>query len=152
MLQGHNLLLSGTGSKPRPHFLQLSADFSVLRWSWKGYVLLDEVVGLQLSRHPNYSTPCITLLLSHDDKHAQRAPLDLVCLDVRVSRHWTLGLRTLLRLQASSMHRLPPECVAFVQAAFRAADTGSAGVLGAAQLQARRRTPASAERARRTSP
>ena len=133
MLGGQDLLLSATGQKPKPHYLQLSADFSVLRWSWKGYVLMNEVAGLQLSRHPNYSTPCITLVLSHDDK-AQRAPLDLVCLDARVSRYWTLGLRTLLRLQANSMHRLPTDLVAFVQSAFRASDTTSAGLLAAPQL------------------
>ena len=50
MLGGQDLLLSSTGQKPKPHYLQLSADFSVLRWSWKGYVLMNEVAGLQLSR------------------------------------------------------------------------------------------------------
>ena len=48
MLAGSNVLIAPSGGRPRQHFLQVSDDFSVLRWSWKGYVLMHEVIGMQL--------------------------------------------------------------------------------------------------------
>ena len=78
MVNGSSVLLSSSGQKPRPHFLQLSADFSVLRWSWTGYVLLHELVGLQISRHPNYKTPCITLLMNTYCARATETPIPCV--------------------------------------------------------------------------
>ena len=131
---GCNVLLSSSGRRPQASFLQLSADLSVLRWSWNGYVLLYEVASLGVARHPDYRTPCITLhMLSHGDA-AGRKPLDIVCLELNECRQWVVGLRALLRAHSALLPAIPTELLSWHTAAFRAADVNSNGLLSAPQL------------------
>eukprot|EP00966_Prymnesium_polylepis_P229597 5312705-Prymnesium_polylepis.1 len=134
MIDGSSVLLSASGQKPRPHFLQLSADFSVLRWSWTGYVLLHELVGLQVSRHPNYKTPCITLLMNTYGLSEGRHSIDVICLEAREFRQWMTGLRVLQSVQQPNMHCLPSDLVSLVLATFHAADKDRSGMLSSSGL------------------
>ena len=106
----------------------------MLRWSWKGYVLMHEVVGLHLSRHSNFKMPSITLMMNgmSDGDFAQG--IDIICLDQSECRQWSLGLRTLIRTQPNNSRALSSELVSLVMSAFRSADAQAMSVLSVPQL------------------
>ena len=135
MATGTHLLLSvGHGQRTRPHFLQLSTRGEVLRWSWRGHALLVEVQSIHASRHPEFRTPCITLQMNAFGAPEGRRTLDLVFLDPSDYKLWMTGLQAMRRVAHHQRHGVSPELAAFVFACFRAADTDSNGLLGAAEL------------------
>ena len=129
MAAGTHLLLSTRGQRPKPAFLQLSTRGEVLRWSWRGHVLVHEIQSIHASRHPDYRTPCITLIMNtYGVAEGQRA-LDLILLDPADYRFWMTGLQAMVRSVHQLRHGFSPELVAFVLACFRAADSSSSGLL-----------------------
>ena len=83
-----------TGQRPKPAFLQLSPHGELLRWSWRGRaVLVHEILSVHASRHPDFNTPCITLMLnSYGVAEGQRA-LDIVPNEATDYRVWMTGLQ-----------------------------------------------------------
>lgn len=135
MATGTRLLLSTRGQRPKPAFLQLSTRGEVLRWSWRGRaVLVHEIQSLHASRHPDYRTPCITLIMNgYGVPDGQRA-LDLVMNEASEYRLWMTGLQAMVRAVHHQRHGFSPEFVAFVLACFRAADARSNGLLDEKEL------------------
>ena len=50
------------------------------------------------------------------------------------ARRWTLGFRTLVRIQPNNYCNLPSEQVSLIQTAYHAADTNESSTLSAAQV------------------
>ena len=127
MRKGTHLLLSTRGQRPRPHFLQLS-NWSVLRWSWRGLLLVPEIGAVTAHRHQDFGgVPCISLTMNSHGAEEGRRHIELVFLDAREYRTWMLGLQAMRRELETERRKtcLSPELVAFVFASFRGADAGS---------------------------
>ena len=135
MADGTHILLSIHGQRPRPHFLQLN-HFSVLRWSWRGTILVHEIQSLHAHRHAELRAPTIGLSMSSYGVAGSAKGAELVFLDRSEYRAWMLGLQALRRAMSAERARnaLAPEVVAFIFACFRNSDPFSTGQLTAAQL------------------
>jgi hypothetical protein len=102
-----------------------------LRLPSHSQVLVHEILSVHASRHPDFNTPCITLMLnSYGVAEGQRA-LDIVPNEATDYRVWMTGLQAMVRSVHQQRHSFPPELVALVLACFRASDAKSDGLLNA---------------------
>jgi hypothetical protein len=74
-------------------FIILTQNGSMLRWSWKGYLLLDEVYDLRHHARREYGRPGLSLYYGAEFNHV----LTLLFDDDATHRTWSIGLEALLR-------------------------------------------------------
>ena len=90
----HLHAIVGTRSRPRPLFVLLTQNGSMLRWSWKGYLLLDEV--FEIRHHgigSEFGRRGFTLCYGHDYNRV----ITLLFDDEQAHYAWTTGIEALLR-------------------------------------------------------
>ena len=101
MCQGASLLCVGhdgksqAGGRPQTLFVQLSENGTMLRWSWRGYLLLEEVYDMRLHADTEYGHRGFSLHYGQD----YSSSLTLLCRDQETYHTWVTGLQALLSLE-----------------------------------------------------
>ena len=80
-------------TKPRRLFVLLTQNGSMLRWSWKGYLLLDEVYDLHHHRMAEFGRRALSLYYGHDFNRKITFLFD----DEDTYTAWYTGIEALLR-------------------------------------------------------
>ena len=118
------------GARQRECFLQLSEDLSSVRWSWKDYLLIDEIVDVR----PSQEKPLAFVLVYSQVSAPADRTLTFVCKTLKHARQWVRALR-LLRHAYARGWGIPIATLARLKSAFKAASNGRE-VLTLSQQQA----------------
>ena len=108
-----------SGSKQRECFLQLSECITLIRWSWRDYLLIDEIVDVRSSTDKPLH---ITITYSPFSSSANRT-LSIVCKTLRHAEQWVRSLR-LLRRSYAQFWGLPAHEMTRLKSAFKVASHG----------------------------
>lgn len=122
-----------TPSRPRRQFIQLSADLGTVRWSWTGYIALEDIYWIDLAPHSAHAGDgggASWRVLINYGPPWRRRQLELIFPGGKEAYRWARGLESLVRENALDV---APELHHFLMAMFNHADRDGSNTIDAAE-------------------